>query len=604
MTAGAHAGTAMSPVALRRGFGLLHHDRTTGGQGIGVVLCSAWGIPELSSRKMMFRLADRLAAGGLPTIRFDYPGTADRIDEPADGFEAWVAAALDAADALKTVSGVTRLAFAGIGIGAMVAALAAARHDDVAGLVLAAPVVSGRRYLREIALAAPVVEEGLGLDANSRPPGVSIGGIVMPPLVATDLKSIDLNKAELAAQKPVLAVLRPSQPQETELIERLKAMGWPAERTEFEGYDAAMDNPTLSVMPDLVLARISAWLASLAGASQEEHRPLIDPGPVVIDCPGYRERLELFGGRLFGLSVLPARRRSASCVVFLNSGYDYHAGWAYQWVRAARMLSASGIASLRFDMGNIGDSAAAVGAPDQILYSDWQQRDIDVVLDDLAARGETSIILVGRCSGAYAAFHATARDRRVKAAVLINQLRLVWDPDENIDVTLRAGPRTMADYRRRALSGRTLKRLWSGDINVLAAARGLATLVFRQIMRRVAPFLGSFAKITRLRRQCHAMMTAVSERGASLQFVSSEGDESLEQLAHYFGADLHGLQTYPGVSLTIVPNADHNMTPEPAQDKVLELIRETAMRFPARTATGAPAETEPTFAGSTPKTQA
>lgn len=579
----------MSPVALGDGFGLLHRGGMSA--GCGFVLCSPWGIDELSARKVLFRLATRLAAAGIPTLRFDYPGTADAIDRPAGGFASWVEAACDAGDRLKAACGIDRIVFAGLGIGAAIALLASARRDDVAGLVLAAPVASGRRYLREIALGVPVVEEGLGLASRQRPDGVSIGGIIMPPAVAADLKSIDLTSLEVGLAKPVLIVQRPSQTQDTGLADRFTELGWPVERAEFEGYDAAMDNPTISVMPERVIDTITEWISKIAPAAASAMVRAEPARPVMAKTSYGTDEAVMFGPNLFGVLTHPSERNPGPTVVFLNSGYDHHAGWAYQWARAARTLAASGIASLRFDMANIGDSPAKPGTAEQVLYGSGQQADIGSAIDMLAERGEGPVLLVGRCSGAFAALHASARDPRISGAVVINPLRMVWDPDEDVEVAIRVGPRSMADYRQRVLSGRIVKRLLAGDVHIWGAAKGLATQFGRRFARRFAPLAGSLSKTNRLRWQCHAMFETVSRRGGTMHMICSERDASLEQMAFYFGGGFSRLKLFPGASLTIVPDADHNMTPQPAQDAVVDTIRDMARQL-TRAETGEPSFSE------------
>jgi pimeloyl-ACP methyl ester carboxylesterase len=569
----------MAPIAMTTGFGLLHRSSQSDGQTTGVVLCSAWGIHELSSRKMMFRLASALAAAGLATLRFDYPGTADAL-EAVGGFETWIAAASDAANRLKAACRLDNIVFAGLGIGATVAFLTAARRDDAAGLVLAAPVVSGRRYVREIALAAPVVEEVLGLQASQRPDGVSIGGIVMPPEVARDLKTVDLMTVKAGQPRPALVITRPGHDQETAIADLMDRTGWSTQRAAFEGFDAAMDNPTISVLPEAVIDSIARWCGELADRNASEMRNT-DFERVVVESPCFSEEPIVFGSGLFGVLTSPGERTAAATVVFLNSGYDHHSGWAYQWTRTARALAAAGIASLRFDMGNIGDSAARRDVPEQVLYGESQQADVLAALDMLAERGESSVVLVGRCSGAYAAFHATARNLNVVAAVMINPLRMIWDPQEDVEVAIRIGPRSMADYRQRVMSGKVLKRLMDGDIDVGGAVKGVGVQLVRRVAQRLAPLAGTMSRIERLRKQCRTMMDAIDRRGTVMRFVCSERDSSLEQMAFYFGSDQRGLRRFSRASLITVPNADHNITPQPAHDRVVEVIRETALGFPA-----------------------
>lgn len=572
---------SMIPVKLGDGFGLLHPAASTRRGGAGVVLCSAWGIHELSSRKMLFRIASRLAAAGISAIRFDYPGTADAIAAPAGGLEAWIGAALGAANRLKEDCGLDRIVFAGVGIGATIAVLASARRQDVEGLILAAPVISGRRYLREIALAANVVDEGLGLNADQRPAGVSIGGITMPAAVATELKTIDLMTADIGTPRPALVIARPSQPQDTALADLLARRGAKVNRTDFDHYEEVMDNPTLAVQPEEMIDAIVAWSSDLAATSPGmTSRPAALPERIMIEGKDYCEEPTMFGHGLLGVLTHPAHRAASPIVVFLNSGYDHHAGWAYQWTRSAQMLADSGIASLRFDMGNIGDSRLRTGARPQVLYDDGQQADIQSAIDMLAQRGETSVVLVGRCSGAFAALHATRRDSRVTGSVIINPLRFIWDADEDVEVAIRVGPRSLATYRHLAASARTFERVLAGEVDVIGVAKSLGTQFYRRVVNRVAPVMGSLSKATRLRRQCRAMMDDINARGTAMRFICSERDASLEQMAFYFGRDFHGLRRFKDASLMRLKDADHNITPAAAHEAVVNVIRETALKLP------------------------
>ena len=230
-------------------------------------------------------------------------------------------------------------------------------------------------------------------------------------------------------------------------------------------------------------------------------------------------------------------------------------------------------------MANIGDSAARPDVPEQVLYGEGQQADIAAALGMLADRGETKVVLVGRCSGAFAAFHATARNITVVGAVMINPLRLIWDPEEDVEVAIRIGPRSMADYRQRVMSGKVFKRLLDGDIDVGGAVKGVGIQLARRVVRRLAPLAGTMSKTMRLRRQCRTMMEGMERRGTVLRFVCSERDSSLEQMAFYFGGEHRGLRRFAGASLITVPDADHNITPQPAHDRVVEVIRQTALRF-------------------------
>lgn len=571
------------PIALGCGFGLLHpaSGRT------GVLMCGPWGLDELCARKTWRGIAAELAAAGFPALRFDYPGTGDALDiGPDGGLESWIAASAAGGDRLKAIAGCDRLVLVGLGVGATVALRLASGRDDIVGLVLAAPVVSGRRFLRETALRAAVIDESLGLSSHQRPAGLSIGGLVLAEAVAADLGRVNLVKADPGAPRPALVVARPDQPQDEALANHLDHAGWSVARLPFAGYDALMDNPTLSMMPRDVVRGIVGWIG--ASFATEGCNRAVAPTPLqsaLLTGRGFEEEALVFGPGLFGILTRPERGAASMTVVLLNSGYDHHVGWARMSVRTARALAAAGVATLRFDMANIGDSPPKPGAPEQVLYSEGQIDDVVSALDMLAERGLTPALLVGRCSGAYVAFQTAARESRVAGIVLINPLRFVWDPDEEVDQAIRSGPRPLSDYRRRALSAKTLRRLLAGDVDVIGAVRGLATHVLRRCAGVVAPLLGDLSKQTRLLRRSRDLFTALRQRSVPIRIVCSADDGSLEQVAFHLGAK--GTDVYPNISLTVVPDADHNMTPEPAQQRVIEIVVATARALASQPAAAA-----------------
>ena len=97
--------------------------------------------------------AERLAAMGFPTLRFDLFGHGDSEGEYADAtFDAWTQNAVDAAAQLAHQSNCKRVALVGLRVGGLVAAAAAARITSpaVEKLVLWQPVLEGRAYVMDV----------------------------------------------------------------------------------------------------------------------------------------------------------------------------------------------------------------------------------------------------------------------------------------------------------------------------------------------------------------------------------------------------------------------------------------------------------------------
>ncbi len=136
------------PIVFDGCFGWYH----PGSADLGVVLCGPHGYEELCAHRHWRDLARDLSAHGLPTLRFDYPGTGDSAgdDEMPGRVQAWVAGVRGAIQTLQRISGVERVALVGLRIGAMLAMAAAEQEDGLAALVLLAPHGSGASCIREL----------------------------------------------------------------------------------------------------------------------------------------------------------------------------------------------------------------------------------------------------------------------------------------------------------------------------------------------------------------------------------------------------------------------------------------------------------------------
>jgi pimeloyl-ACP methyl ester carboxylesterase len=138
---------------------------------------------------------------------------------------------------------------------------------------------------------------------------------------------------------------------------------------------------------------------------------------------GASERAVVFGRarHLVGILNEPARESGEPYpfVVFLNSGIIHHVGANRLYVRLARALARSGVASLRFDLSGIGDSGAP-GDDATIPRGEIERRDIDDALSMLAADGAQRFVLAGLCSGADNAFATMVSDPRVVGALMLD----------------------------------------------------------------------------------------------------------------------------------------------------------------------------------------
>jgi len=133
-----------------------------------------------------------------------------------------------------------------------------------------------------------------------------------------------------------------------------------------------------------------------------------------------KERVVQFGDghRLVGILTEPSEYRSPRLIaVMSNVGLNHRVGPSRIWVDLARRLAAQGIASFRFDLSGLGDSA-----PRNDLSGDDERavQDLQEALDWLANTVGQRFVLLSLCSGTDNAHQVATLDHRVCGAVFLD----------------------------------------------------------------------------------------------------------------------------------------------------------------------------------------
>jgi pimeloyl-ACP methyl ester carboxylesterase len=135
--------------AKRRLYGALDPGQSRSGKAQAAVICYPWGSEYLYAHRTLRHLARLLAVRGCHILRFDYHGTGDSAgDDPEVRLSGWRQDISTAMDELKETCGARSVHLIGLRLGAALAAeVATFSRDDVAGLVLWDPAVSGPEHL-------------------------------------------------------------------------------------------------------------------------------------------------------------------------------------------------------------------------------------------------------------------------------------------------------------------------------------------------------------------------------------------------------------------------------------------------------------------------
>lgn len=572
---------AAEPVTFDRTVGLFSSPRTGADPfSFAVLFASPWGLEEMCTRKFWRIIAEKLADRGIASLRFDYSGTGDALDRVdfESGLSVWSDSLVAASDQLKALSGCENIVVISQGLGAVITAKAAADLPGLAAIAFLAPVVSGRQHLRELAVWSRVVDENLGLSQEQRVSDrVSIASFTMPSGVAEEVRKINLTALDNSPAPLALVVGRVDRPADREFAARLQSLGIEVTEQVFEGYDQLVSNPAISKLPLRAADRLVDWAASLPSTTGQSSvsPPVASAKPLTGD--GFRElpvRLGK-GDRLFGVVCEPLQPRMGATVLFLTSAYDRHAGWGRTTVMMARALARSGIASLRFDTANAGDSPPVLGLPEQVLYDSCQNADVSEAVDYLESRGLGPVVAAGRCSGAYLGLQAALTDARIVGVVSVNPAVFRWRPGRSVEEAIVKGTRRLEDYGQRVLRTETFRRLLRGEIDIRRAGVNILKGVSARIANRL---LHAFRGILPEGQAIYAMFRTLRQRGVPVALIYSENDLGLEQHDFYFGHDGSGFARFPDVTSTIIPNADHNLTPEHARAAYLKAVEEMALR--------------------------
>lgn len=539
----------------------------------GVLLCPAFGLEGLTTRRALADLADRLAAHGLSCLVFDWIGTGDSCgdDRDPDRLAAWTASFHAAVAALRRECAVDEVVVVGLRLGAMLAARAAATRDDIAEFVALAPVVSGRLHVREQESLARL----LRVRRDDDPPdgdedgGFALAGFFTAAATASELKALDLRRLDHPPAPRARIIARDGDVAAGELAARWREQGTPVEAEIFDGLDVFLTDPTVTVAPIAVWDRLASCLAEGAEPRAATHgRPTstLDRLAPLLVADGWSEEAVFFGpaNRLFGILTRPARPVAAPWVVLLDAGRNPHIGWGRQTVELARALAVEGRTVLRFDQAGLGDGRVHPDGPAEVLYSQESVADVRAALDLLGERGGERFAVLGACSGAHLGLHAALADSRIVDLALINLQRFVWRDGDSLEAAMRGEFRASSAYAGLIRRADTWRRLFAGEIKV----GSIAVELVRRIVTRM---FGALRKLV-VTDPAVRWLRDLARRGTRVLFVFGTDDGGRDEFATHVGAEERLPRLAPGARVELIERTDHNLGPRDARRHLREIV--------------------------------
>ena len=503
---------------------------------MAAVLCSPLGDDVYATFQGWRLLAEMLAARGIPTLRFDWPGTGDSAGVlPCDGVMAdWINSIGTASDYVRQATGATHVALVGLRLGAVLAARAAGA-SPIAALALLAPV-TGKQLMRELRLVHQVATLQPGLAGAP----LDVAGLTLTAATVADIQAL-IVPDHLACPRILAVQARPAAVPD-------HAMSIP-----FEGYDAFFQDNLNAVVPEATLAHVAAWLDQ-PGPRRVVRVPDAPPASLVV--PGGVETPVWFGPdrALFGVVCTPsAPRPDAPATVLLSSGATHHVGNGRINVLLARHLVQLGVTTVRMAMPGSGENRDGNA---RHPYAPDLGTGLVAALDWLEGAGYRRFAAFGLCSGGYVALHAARTEPRLSALLLLNVQVFDWRPGDSLAIPVRA----QATYIDAVRNGQVWRRMLGRDGERLTVRRGVrvvALLAWRWL-RGVAGRLRRQRLGARAQpRTVVGWLRQLGGGGCRVMLAWGNGDPGLDGARAAFGPRLRRLSRVPGVSAAVLPGTHH-----------------------------------------------
>ena len=573
---------SLQPVTFGSCFGMYH----AAAGDTGIVLLAPFGVEALAAHKSMRLLAEDCAARGFPTLRFDFPGTGDslgdeagdELDEksPHDILANRCKAAIAAIGWLRATSGVHDVVLVGLRLGASVAAFVGA-EAGVRRMVLMAPLVSGKRYVREmrsllrIAKARDASTASFGAvktDVTQKnAPLLEFDGFRLSQISLDALTRMDLKNLPPPAHD-ILILAPAGQSAVEQLGQCWRAAGARVRVQDFVGFNSLITDPSSADPPRADLTQVADWIGAASSAGACARRP-----PAArLHHDAFIETAAQFGvgHQTFGVFCRSTRPLAdAPVLIILNTGANSHVGWGRQTVETARRLAQSGISTLRIDSSGVGETPDLPNRPTRVFYVPDSRADVVAAVDWLETQGFHNPAVAGICSGAYLAFQTALIEPRLCAAAMINLQKFVWDANSRLIVY------SSVNYYLSALRQPAVwLRLLKGDVDTRGILRTIGERVLRVARTRILRALDATAEAGD--KDHLFVLDAFSQfrqRGLRILMAYSLGDGGIDEMKMHLGRNGSHV-AYPKFRFAQVNALDHNFTSAADRAHLIPLLHD------------------------------
>jgi alpha-beta hydrolase superfamily lysophospholipase len=569
----------------------------------GIVICKPFGYEAICAHGSIRAFADACASAGATVLRFDYAGTGDSSggDSHVDELSQWRDDIRAAMHTLRQTYSIERMGLLGVRFGALLAGLVAADDASVEDLIAVAPIVSGRRYLRELRAfqatssseVQPVSDDTSTAQGERAQleSGIEVTGFGLSQASVDHLAKSDLRLTARAVPQ-ALILDRSDLPSAEPWADALRKLGTDVRYEALPGLVEMISTPHAAQVPRemvgavvdfLVRTRQSLQAASSPAARAQAQTPVsartasmqltTADGSRLIEHALYVDE----GHTLFAIVTQVEHSAAATSgsaqghgIVMLNGGATSHIGPNRMYVELARRWAERGYTVLRLDLAGLGDSATRPGQHGNEVYPPGALDDVSAALQFLRREfAVRDVTLAGLCAGAYHALRSAISGLHVNTVLLVNPLTFYWKQGSKLsDLQVANVVGNAGVYAERVLSVRSWRKLLGGRVNLW---RVFVVLV-RRVLMTIVSAARDFGRLLHIRfpQDLGWDLQSVASRGVRIVFLFARGDVGVDLLRMQGGSAVKSIGERCRVH--VIDGADHVFSQRAARRKLLQLL--------------------------------
>ena len=561
--------------------GFYHPPSGAKPRAVAVLLCNPIGDDLIRAHRPFRHIAESLASAGFPVFRFDFDGEGDSAGDvrDPDRVKTWRGDIGRAAAELRALSGVDRLAFVGLKLGATFAFLGAEDLGGVDALVLWSPYVNGSAFVTEATRAHKMhmmLQPGSFSGGAPSRDGEEALGYLLTTKTIEELGTVDLlSTARSPAKRTLVIDAANVESKDSALTTHLSKLGSAVTYRHIPGTKFLITSPHQAEIPATVISTITGWLS--------EDAPFLDAAPratksTTTKSETLREEAVIFGPRksLFGVLATPppaSARPDLPPIIMLNAGTVHRVGSHRLYVPLARRWAQLGFTVFRVDLSGIGDSPVPEGCTENLTYPRDGMDDVRAAMDFLTERTKRDrFIVTGLCSGGDLAFQLGFKEPRVASALMLNPRTFLVNDLSMVDSYEEA-----RWYQKSVASADKWKKLLRGDVNIKRALSLAAPKVKDMLVKRARSAITKVMDVVnpnnaaaneRRETDVPYCLRTMAQRGVDTYLFVTEHDPGVDYVDANYRAAMDALVSVPNYRRTDLKGTDHTFTAHWAQEKV------------------------------------